>query len=323
MFRTDLLILELMQYVAEGYRHRYRELARPPCNGSCPVLNDDTPHERTDFHNLVSGRTPRGVATLLGCGLRAAEVPYTWAVPLAQPPLRPQPAPPARRRTGGQRRQPDPRRHRQDAAGRVACPVVLAARRPVCVISRGYGARAGGPNDEARELAWKLPGVPHLQKPDRVAAAARAIVSFGCRAIVLDDAFQHRRIARDLDIVLLDALEPFGFGHVFRGARSASRLAGLARADSVALSRADLLPPPTSGEAIRRQVGAAWPPRPHGSSAHAPEALLAWPSRAGESAPLAACRPPGRGILRHRQSRGLSPHAGGMRLRGGRVLRVS
>ena len=47
---------------------------------------------------------------------------------------------------------------------------LLAQGKSVGIISRGYGARSG-PNDEARELAWKLPGVPHVQNADRVAAA--------------------------------------------------------------------------------------------------------------------------------------------------------
>ena len=97
----------------------------------------------------------------------------------------------------------------------------------------------GGANDEARELAKRLPGVPHLQNPDRVAAAEEAIRRHSVRAILLDDAFQHRRIARDLDIVLLDAFEPFGFGRVFPRGTLREPLEGLRRADLVALSRAD------------------------------------------------------------------------------------
>ena len=70
---------------------------------------------------------------------------------------------------------------------------------------------------------------------------------------MLDDAFQHRRIARDLDIVLLDALEPFGFGHVFPRGTLREPVEGLRRADVVALSRADLLERPARDE-IRRRV---------------------------------------------------------------------
>jgi tetraacyldisaccharide 4'-kinase len=86
----------------------------------------------------------------------------------------------------------------------------------VGIVSRGYGASEGQSNDEARELALALPDVPHVQNRDRGAASQQAVAEFHCQVILLDDGFQHRRLARDLDIVLLDALEPFGFGHVSR-----------------------------------------------------------------------------------------------------------
>src|SRR5258708_38795941 len=68
-----------------------------------------------------------------------------------------------------------------------------------------------------------------------------AIGEFKCQLILLDDAFQHRRLARDLDIVLLDALEPFGFDHVFPRGTLREPVAGLQRADCIALSRADMV----------------------------------------------------------------------------------
>jgi tetraacyldisaccharide 4'-kinase len=67
----------------------------------------------------------------------------------------------------------------------------------VALISRGYGAEAGSRNDEALELEQKLPDVPHLQNPDRVEAAQTAIDEFETQLILLDDAFQHRRIHRE------------------------------------------------------------------------------------------------------------------------------
>ena len=92
-------------------------------------------------------------------------------------------------------------------------PVVPRSRRSARRLSAAdTGRTAGDANDEALELRRLLPDVPHVQNADRVAAARKAVAEFGCRAIVLDDGFQHRRIARDFDIVLLDALAPFGFG---------------------------------------------------------------------------------------------------------------
>jgi tetraacyldisaccharide 4'-kinase len=125
--------------------------------------------------------------------------------------------------------------------------------RRVAIVSRGFGSGAGSANDEALELRQRLPEVPHLQNPNRVEAGGRAVAEFGSQVIVLDDAFQHRRMARDLDIVLLDAAEPFGFGHVFPRGTLREPPSGLRRADVVVLSRSGMLDP-AAREAIRRHV---------------------------------------------------------------------
>jgi len=156
----------------------------------------------------------------------------------------------------------------------------------VAVVSRGYGAPAGSRNDEALELEQKLPGVPHLQDPDRVAAARRAVEELGSQVIVLDDAFQHRRIHRDLDLVLIDALEPFGFGHVFPRGTLREPLVGLRRAGVVVLSRADMLPPEKRNE-IWQTVGRCAPKAATIETAHAPRCLL---SAAGPEQPLDSLR---------------------------------
>jgi tetraacyldisaccharide 4'-kinase len=123
----------------------------------------------------------------------------------------------------------------------------------VVVISRGYKAQSGAQNDEALELEQQLPDVPHLQDADRVAAAQLAVEEFESQLILLDDAFQHRRIRRDLDLVLLDAVEPFGYGHLLPRGLLREPLCGLARADLVVLSRADAATP-AQRDSIRQQV---------------------------------------------------------------------
>lgn len=109
----------------------------------------------------------------------------------------------------------------------------------VAIVSRGYGAESGARNDEAMELECRLPDVPHLQNPDRFQAAQTAVEELESQLIVLDDGFQHRRLHRDLDLVLLDAMEPFGFGHVLPRGLLRESLNGLRRADAVVLSRAN------------------------------------------------------------------------------------
>ena len=109
----------------------------------------------------------------------------------------------------------------------------------VAIVSRGYGARHGGMNDEALELEQLLPDVPHLQNVDRVAAAAVAQDELQVELVLMDDGFQHRRLHRDLDIVLIDATDPFGGGRLFPGGFLREPLAGLRRADAVVLTRSD------------------------------------------------------------------------------------
>ena len=190
----------------------------------------------------------------------------------------------------------------------------------VAIVSRGYGAADGKHNDEALELAQSLPNVPHIQNRDRVAAAQQAIRDFKSQLILLDDGYQHRRLGRDLDIVLLDALEPFGFEHVFPRGTLREPLAGLGRAHVVCLSRADAISQPER-EAIRERVAQIAPQAAWCEAAHAASKLV---NARGESQPLDVLAKPPRGrVLRHRQPGRLSPHAVRRRLRTDRVERVS
>ncbi|MBM4074852.1 MAG: tetraacyldisaccharide 4'-kinase, partial [Planctomycetes bacterium] len=86
------------------------------------------------------------------------------------------------------------------------------------ILSRGYrsltpsknGERVDLGNDEKRVLDRLCPGVPHIQRIDRVEAAKELIDAHGCNVVILDDGFQHRRLERDLNLVLIDALRPWG-----------------------------------------------------------------------------------------------------------------
>ena len=66
------------------------------------------------------------------------------------------------------------------------------------VVSRGYGSPAGEPNDEERLVRRHCPAVSYFANPDRAAAAEEACLRCGADVIVLDDGFQHRRLARAL-----------------------------------------------------------------------------------------------------------------------------
>ena len=147
----------------------------------------------------------------------------------------------------------------------------------VSILSRGYGSKEGHTNDEALELEHALPDVPHLQNPDRVAMAKVAIEELATQALVLDDGFQHRRLGRDLDIVLIDATEPFGFGHVFPRGALREPVASLARADVICLTRSDLVDDSVRSE-IRQRVEKLVPKALWCESIMQPRALLGYDS---------------------------------------------
>ena len=118
----------------------------------------------------------------------------------------------------------------------------------VVILSRGYGAEEG-PNDEALVLEENLPDVPHLQGADRVALAQIACEELASEVVLLDDGFQHRRLHRDLDVVLLDATDPFGGGRQLPAGLLRESVRALRRADLVLLTRCNAV-----GAARREEI---------------------------------------------------------------------
>ena len=108
----------------------------------------------------------------------------------------------------------------------------------VAILSRGYGAEAG-PNDEAMVLEENLPDVPHLQGADRSAIADAAVEELEAELLVLDDGFQHRRLHRDLDIVLIDATSPPHKDWLFPRGTLREPASSLKRANVILLTRCD------------------------------------------------------------------------------------
>ena len=143
---------------------------------------------------------------------------------------------------------------------------------PVAILSRGYGG-AGGRNDEAMILEENLPDVPHLQDPDRVAAARRAVEELESELLVLDDGFQHRRLHRNLDIVLIDATRPPTRDHLFPRGTLREPASGLKRAGAILLTRCDQVAA-EEVEAIRGWLGRRFPGKPVATTEHRPGALI-------------------------------------------------
>lgn len=109
----------------------------------------------------------------------------------------------------------------------------------VAILSRGYRQLDDGRNDEALELELLLPDVPHLQHWDRAQSAKVAEDELEMQCLLLDDAFQHRRMARDLDIVLLDSTDTPSAQRVLPAGLYREPFRNLRRAQVVLLTRAD------------------------------------------------------------------------------------
>lgn len=170
------------------------------------------------------------------------------------------------------------------------------------LLSRGYRAlgdssgrredgQAGGlpyvaANDEKLVLDRLCPGVPHLQQRDRVASARRLVEESRCDMLILDDGFQHRRLHRDLDIVLIDALQPWGYGHVLPRGLLREPLAGLKRADLIVLTRADQVTP-EQRRAVLDQLARVRGTDDAVQVAFVPQRLIALSAEASNEQPLA------------------------------------
>lgn len=135
---------------------------------------------------------------------------------------------------------------------------LFEANEKVCILTRGYGrenpkervivtdgekiltdAKTAG--DEPFELAEKLAGkAVIISDANRVSAGNFAREKFGITAFVLDDAFQHRKVKRDLDIVCIDATKPFGNKKVLPSGILREPLENLKRADAIVITRANL-----------------------------------------------------------------------------------
>jgi tetraacyldisaccharide 4'-kinase len=172
----------------------------------------------------------------------------------------------------------------------------------VAILSRGYGRTA--PNKEVSVLLdgrhtdwrecgdepWMIHqslvgfGVPVLVCPDRAKAGALAIEVYGSRVLLLDDGFQHLRLQRDLDIVLISARDPFGGRRLLPAGDLREPMSALRRAQLIVITHADRV---TEAElaSLREELQALHPGAPVVESAHRPDHLL--DVRADHKLPLA------------------------------------
>jgi len=124
----------------------------------------------------------------------------------------------------------------------------------VVVISRGYKGemeKTGGivsngktvlmgpekAGDEPFMLAGRLKNIPVIVGKDRFEAGMRAVKKFNPDVIVLDDAFQHLKLKRDINLVLLDAKDPFGNSYLLPRGVLREPVYALSRGDAFILTR--------------------------------------------------------------------------------------
>lgn len=127
---------------------------------------------------------------------------------------------------------------------------LLAHEERPAILTRGYRGTHHQPADEVLELRTILPTVDVIVDADRVRGAAEASTRQATCAI-LDDGFQHRRLHRDLDIVLIDALHPWGGGALLPAGRLREPLRALARANLVIITRTNQAARERTAEILR------------------------------------------------------------------------
>ena len=112
--------------------------------------------------------------------------------------------------------------------------------------------------DEA-QLSMQAADVPIGVGADRWATGMQLLEAADVRILFLDDGFQHLQLHRDFDLVLIDALRPFGGGELLPLGRLREPLKGLARADAFLITRANEAPNTKAIEAMLRRYNSGAP----------------------------------------------------------------
>lgn len=144
-------------------------------------------------------------------------------------------------------------------------PVVLAIAerfalegKSTAILTRGYrgttdASQSGMPqSDEVALLRERLAGKVQLGVGADRYKTGMVLARHGIDWFVLDDGFQHLKLSRDADVVLIDATDPFGGGMVLPAGRLREPLSALRRADIVVVTRSVQAPSPAIEAILRR-----------------------------------------------------------------------
>jgi tetraacyldisaccharide 4'-kinase len=161
----------------------------------------------------------------------------------------------------------------------------------VAILSRGYGRKTANgevltlldeeapPWTKVGDEPWMMhqalhgQNVPILVSPDRVKAGEVATSYYHSRLLILDDGFQHLKLKRDLDIVLLNALDPFGGGSMLPLGNLREPVRALSRAHMIVVTHSDRVPAEEL-ETLRKIVSSINPKAPILEAAHKPDFIL-------------------------------------------------
>ena len=189
----------------------------------------------------------------------------------------------------------------------IAKALLNAGRRPA-ILLRGYhrGEKTPGSHvvsdgreilasvetsgDEAVMIARELPSVPVLIGKNRHEAGCHALKRLKCDVLILDDGFQHRKLGRDIDIVTVDATQPFGTGKLLPAGTLREPVSALRRAHLIILTRVDMA---ESADEIRENITTLAGGTPIVESRHEPTRLY----RLGEGEDVDFCLLKGKRLL--------------------------
>ncbi len=149
----------------------------------------------------------------------------------------------------------------------LAKKIILSGKRPA-ILMRGYMSCGGAVSDEEQMVKDQLAGIIVRASPDRVRSAQESLEKDRPDIFILDDGFQHWKIRRDLEIVLVDAINPFGNGWPLPLGLLREPKSSLKRADIFVITRADLAP--DRARELGRELGIIRPQAVIAETAHVP-----------------------------------------------------
>lgn len=119
------------------------------------------------------------------------------------------------------------------------CRYLAGKDKSCAILTRGYKAGKGKFTDEPAILAKACSNAKVIVNPSRKEGAAKAVEQYDSDVLVMDDGFQHRQLARDLDIVAVDATCPFGYDRILPAGLLREPISALKRAKAIVITRYD------------------------------------------------------------------------------------